>query len=516
MNRLANSALPLAGVRRFIVFVLGAGLVQSFIAVETSGQCSSNERVKFTATAGAESELFGYSVAASANVVVVGAPQDSAAAKLGGSTTVYRRVRHVWVEEAQLTASDAPVGGFFGYSVAVHGALAVMGAWGDDHAGEDSGSAYVFRFDADAMLWIEDAKLTASDAEADDQFGRSVAVHGDVIVVGATHDDDLSDNGGAAYVFRYVRGKWVQEAKLAPIKGPNFLFGHSVSVSGDVVVVGEPDHDLINSEPGATHVYRFDGAVWVPEALLTPSDGAPQDHFGQSVSVDGNLLVVGAFRHEHDVAEPDAGAAYVYRFDGTDWIEEAELTASDAAEDDSFGASFGVSVSLDGNVIVIGSHLGDTAAADAGSAYAFRFHADSSEWVEEVRLTASDAFFLDYFGTAVAVSGDVAVVGARWDDDHGPDSGSAYVFEGLSDCNDNDVLDACENDCDGDGIINDCDDASSCWTPCDNGTVDMSDLLVVLANWGCTAPPVCPGDINGDGVVDTVDLRALLDAWGPC
>jgi hypothetical protein len=245
-------------------------------------------------------------------------------------------------------------------------------------------------------------------------------------------------------------------------------------------------------------VFRFDGTTWNEEAKLTASDGAAGDRFGFSVSVSGDVAIVAAFLD--DDAGTDSGSAYVFRFDGAAWNEEAKLAASDGAADDHFG----ISVAVSADVAVAGANADDDAGLQSGSAYVFRF--DGTAWNEEAKLNASDGALGDLFGGAVAVC-ETAVIGATGDDDAGTNSGSAYVFslvlddadgDGVSDADDNcpgtsnpaqadvdldgfgDVCDACPADpldqCDQDGSTADeipADEGGTIVTPDEVLTIDV-------------------------------------------
>ena len=195
-------------------------------------------------------------------------------------------------------------------------------------------------------------------------------------------------------------------------------FGFTVSVSGDVAVVGSWRDDDAGLDSGSAYVYRFDGSSWIEEQKLTASDAGGDDRFGASVSVSGDVVVVAA------VLDDPSGSAYVYRFNGNTWIEEQKLTASDEAK----GNWFGFSLSVSGEAIVVGARNDDDAGEFSGSAYVYRFDDKAIAWLEEQKLTASDAAPDDRFGGSVSISGDVAVVGASQDNDAGFHSGSAYVY----------------------------------------------------------------------------------------
>lgn len=369
---------------------------------------------KLTASDASIFDTLGRAVSVCGDVAVVGA--DHAAPR--GAVYVYRLVGATWVEEQRLVARGGYPLANFGESVAVSGDVIVAGLQEDDDGGDRSGSAYVFRFDGNT--WVEEQKLLASDAHRFDYFGRSVSVSGDVIVVGAVGDDDSGGGSGSAYVFRFDGSSWIEESKLTASDGePQDFFGWSVSVSGDLALVAAAWSDDAGSEAGSAYMYRFDGSDWAEESKLTASDAAPLDHFGWSVSVSDDVAIVGAY--QDDDAGGDSGSAYVFRFDGNTWFEETKLTASDGAAEDCFGWS----VSVNDDVVVVGAYHNNDAGAESGSAYAYRF--DGSTWIEE-KWTSSDAATGDLFGYSVAVSGHVALVGAPEDDDAVPGSGSVYVF----------------------------------------------------------------------------------------
>jgi len=165
---------------------------------------------------------------------------------------------------------------------------------------------------------------------------------------------------------------------------------------------------------GSAYVFHREGANWVEESKFTASDGVTDDRFGTSVSISGDYVVVGA--NEDDDNGYNAGSAYIFRHEGADWVEETKLTASDGGAYDNFGTS----VSISGDYAIVGASGDNDNGSHSGSAYVFR--REGSDWVEETKLTASDGDYDDYFGTSVSISGVYAIVGAPYDDDNG-DSG---------------------------------------------------------------------------------------------
>ena len=340
-----------------------------------------------------------------------------------------------WGEVKKLTASDAADGDQFGTSVSISGGSAVVGAPYEDGGGTDSGAAYIFYRDQGGDdNWGQEATLAASDAESEDIFGWSVAISGNYAVVGAPYEDSGGIDSGAAYIFFRNEGgenNWGQVAKLTAsdaVDGDHF--GISVAISGDFVVVGANFGDGSEVDCGAAYIFnRNQGGddIWGQVTKLTASDGQSVDMFGYSVALDGDFVVVGAasklgggiFR----------GAAYVYgRNEGGDdnWGEAVKLTASDPEDFDYFGYS----VALDGNYVVVGAtgKWGD--GFYRGAAYIYdRNRGGTDNWGEVMKLTASDPEDDAYFGNSVAISGNYAIVSAeREDGDGGTDRGVIYIY----------------------------------------------------------------------------------------
>ena len=402
-------------------------------------------------------------------------------------------------ESAKLLASDGQADDSFGFSVDVCGDIAVVGKpQNGTPAGTGPGAAYVFEYIAGA--WNQIAILTASDGVTNDQFGYSVACSGDTILVGAIYDEDNGWHSGSAYIFEKPAGGWsdmTETVKLLPSDGfVSQTFGYPVDIDGDTAVIGGMAHDT--SSPGGAYVYVMPTSGWssasspmFETAKLTASDGVANDRGGSSVGVSGDWIMFGA------VYDSDggfrSGSVYAFEKPPTGWAgvmtEDQKLTASAAMAN----ALFGHSLSIDGTAALIGAPF------DAnGSAYVFELAAGiwtesaklspcdgapnayhfaqsvcicgdivligapqqgltgpgsvyvylkpQSGWIsmiETARLYASDGAPGDSFGYDVACSSATAVVGSLWDDDNGEDSGSAYVFTGLSDCNNQPPLITC-------------------------------------------------------------------------
>jgi hypothetical protein len=507
--------------------------------------CSSSDFIwvqdAYLKTSNAEAnDNFGSSVAISGSTIVVGAhledsnqttitnddgtaSTDNSATEAGAVYVFKRDANGDWIQDAYLKASNAGVGDQFGYSVAISGSTIVVGAYledsnqttitnadgsaSSDNSAANSGAVYVFKRDGSGN-WIQDAYLKASNAQANDRFGWSVAISGSTIVVGANQEDSnqttiTNDDGtastdnsateaGAVYVFkRDANGDWIQDAYLkASNAEANDRFGYSVAISGSTIVVGayledsnqttitnadgsaSSDNSAANS--GAVYVFKRDAnGDWIQDAYLKASNAQANDRFGWSVAISGSTIVVGANQEDSnqttitnddgtastDNSATAAGAVYVFKRDANgDWIQDAYLKASNAEANDYFGSS----VAISGSTIVVGAIDEDSSqttitntdgqpglpdnnsASGAGAVYVFK-RDGNGDWIQDAYLKASNAEGGDQFGYSVAISGSTIVVGAFLEDSNqttitnadgtassdnsASNSGAAYVFK---------------------------------------------------------------------------------------
>ncbi|MGQ0431856.1 MAG: FG-GAP repeat protein [Microthrixaceae bacterium] len=391
----------------------GAGTTRHGTAAE--------DLVKLIPSDGTALGHFGNDVAVSGDTAVVGAPNMHHSAFMGtGAAYVFTRVGESWTEQAKLTPSDGVRGDRFGWSVAISGDTIVVGAmWHDVGAHVDQGAAYVFT--RTAGTWTEQAKLRATDGLPLAEFGISVAVSDDDVLVGAmTLADEVgAPPQGSAYLFSRVDEHWTQQAKLTPPDGVfGSGFGFRVALDGDTAVVGASRD---NGGLGAAHVFNRTDGHWTAQAELTAPNGVAGDAFGFWVGLDDDTIVVGAPAHNGQ------GAAYVFTRSGGQWTPQATLTASDGtdkAANPPHGDYFGRSVAVSGDTIVVGAEFDKVSADNAGQGSAYVFERTGTTWSETTHLSAADA---DLFGVSVGVSGDTAVVGASFSE-VGDAQGAAYVW----------------------------------------------------------------------------------------
>ncbi len=448
-----------------------------------SGQLT--EDFKVTANDAAERDEFGHRVGISGTVGVIGARLDDDAGADSGSAYLFNTF--TGAQLFKLTASDAAAGDRFGSAVAISGTNVLVGASGDNDAGGDSGSAYLF----DAATGAQRHKLVADDAAAGDLFGWSVAISGGVAIVGAPEDDDGGSRAGSAYLFDVATGQQLHKLVSDDPANADF-FGWSVAVSGTLALVGAYQDEEAGSGLNAGAGYLFDTATGTQLLKLTAPDVPSDRLLGYSAALDGTVAVLGAIGD--DDGGSSAGAAYI--FDAATGAFVRKLIASDAAAIDKLGTSVAVS----GQTVLAGAEGDDDAGSSSGSAYLF----DAATGDQLFKLLGSDADRFFATGIGVAIDGPISLVGASGDDHSGFAAGSAYFFSIASPCP---------------GDI-----ADDFGTLGADGMVSFGDFLALLGLIGpCPATPECPGDIaddfgtlGNDGMVSFGDFLALLGLIGPC
>ncbi len=363
--------------------------------------------VKVTASDGTKNDWYGKSVGIAEDNVVVGAILDDDMGDGSGSAYVYRWNGNSY-DEYKLTASDGSETDQFGGAVAISGDVIAVGAIQEDELGTNSGSAYAYRWNGSGY---DEYKLTASDGAAYDYFGNSIGVSGNNIIVGAYLSNSSGPDAGSAYLYHW-NGASYEEYKFTASDSIGFdYFGYSVAISGDNAVIGAHYDDDNGSNSGSAYVYRWEESAY-QEYKLTASDAEAGDNFGYSVAIDGDNVAVGTFTTEK---------TYVYRWNGVSY-DEFILTASDGAVNDHFGSSVGIC----GDNIVVGAYGNSDNGNSSGSIYIYHWNGTA---YTGFKLNAPDGAAGDNLGGSVGISVDSVVVGAKYDDDNGDASGSAYVFD---------------------------------------------------------------------------------------
>lgn len=376
---------------------------------------------KLQADGGQADDGFGESVSFDGETMVVGAIAGDGMVRNAGAAHLYTRdALGRWAPQAILAAADGAAFDWFGFSVSIDGDAAAVGSIFADGQRDDAGAAYVFRRDAQGQ-WSQEAKLVAPQGEQDDRFGHSVALRGDTLIVGAPQAAGPAYQSGVAFVYtRDPGGAWQLRQRITASDGEAYdLFASCVALEGDVLVIGSPQDGDLGYASGAAYVFGRSGGDFVEEAKLRADRGREGDFFAASVDLSGARLLIGA--PSDDFRGLNAGAAFVFERTGPgEWVQRARLTGVDTEANDQFG----IAVSLDGDVALIGAYWVGDLGSNSGAAYLFEADAHGA-WSQKQKLTAVDGATGDWFGRSAALRGTACIIGSPNDDGHG----SAYVFE---------------------------------------------------------------------------------------
>jgi hypothetical protein len=373
--------------------------------------------------------LFGNSVAISGDTAVIGAYWNHIGTRRWqGSVYVFVRKGQTWIQQAKLVAADGKMKDHFGQSVAIDGDTIVVGVPEAD-IGEDKNQGAVYVFTRQGDHWAEQVKLTASGGASIDIFGKTVGISGDTIIVGApgadnTPNDKLRQAHGAAYVFTRSNNVWTQRQKLTGDHPSSVVFGMNVAISNKTAVVSS-GRELGSSD--IIYVFTNEGTGWKQEAKIS-SPSADEKLLSNSVSynlaIDGSTIVVGGTQK----GDKSDSAVYVHVRDNGKWTRQTKLAASDGVKGDMFGWT----VDISGDTVIVGAANGGN--KFVGAAYLFhrKLTPTGTVWVEQQKLTAADSGMADHFGSGVGISNDTIVVGADNHDFKIPNSnrGTAYIFTG--------------------------------------------------------------------------------------
>lgn len=400
-------------IRAALIAVLVLGAAGAFSVVSAQGPV---DEIKLTADDLAAAAEFGRSVAIDANLAAVGAGSDTAGTVEGaGAVYLYRRQGQTYLLEEKLVAPDATGGAEFGRAVAIRGNTVIVGArFAQVGDLATAGAVYVFRKAGDG--WAMEQKIVSPDPENQDNFGRALAIQGNLLVVTARKENLGADDVGAAYVYLYQGGTWTYAAKLAAgDAAPGGYFGQSVAVQGNLIAVGARNADP--NTAGAVYIFEGAGADWTEVQKITPPDGKADDNFGFSIAIEGTTIAVGARRADLPGAQ-NAGSAYVYSREGGSFAFVTRLVANDPGAN----AQFGQAIAITGDTIAVGANRADVGTnTDLGAVYLYR--RAGGTWSEFDVVTASDGAAGDEFGYSLAAFGGRFLTGAHFAES----AGVAYV-----------------------------------------------------------------------------------------
>ncbi|MEM7332363.1 MAG: hypothetical protein AAF490_09735 [Chloroflexota bacterium] len=356
---------------------------------------------------------FGAAVAIEGDTVVVGSPRFNFQP---GQAHVFTRSAGSWSLQTTLVPTDSAPDDFFGKSVAIDNGSITVGAPTALVSGNPTGAAYVFTQSGNS--WSQQAKLIATDGASDDQFGESVDIDMDSVIVGALGDDTAVINGGSGYIFTRTGTTWSQQAKVVqPTPSLNDVFGRSVAIEGNTAVLGMPK---ANGTAGEVVVFTLTGATWVHEATLSPPTGSAGDLFGMSIELEGNSLAIGAPRDDDE--DSDAGAVYLYSRSGATWSQQSKLTKNNGEASDSLGWRVGLS----GSFIIGGAPTLDLVGSNSGAALIFT--QNGASWSEQTVPDFTDWAEGHEFGKSMAAHGNWLFVGAPLASGLESEAGAVYVY----------------------------------------------------------------------------------------
>ena len=365
---------------------------------------------------------FGAEVAVSGDNVFVGSYFWNSGA---GAVYVFNRAQggvNNWGYVNTLTASDAEAGDHFGVSIAVDGDVLVVGANSEDTQGDFAGAAYIFHRSHDGSAsWLQVQKIMGSSITATSSFGQGVAISGDTIIVGAPCEYSCF---GAVYVYERSFGPvagWSEVQRItANDPQQDDYFGRRVAISGDMISASSYWEDDLGEKAGATYVFSKNEGQWEQSVKLTPTDLVAGDNFGSGLAVSSDFLVVGAFAYNSG-----PGAVYVYATEDKTFGYSSTITSPGTEDGDQYGSS----VAISDDLLVIGAPYEEIGGFDTGAVYVFhRLMGGENNWGEVQKLIPADLSNNKTFGNAVAISGDVIAIGASMDDEADTNAGAVYIF----------------------------------------------------------------------------------------
>ena len=459
------------------------------------------QRTKLSASDATVNNLFGEGVAMSGNTIIVGASYTQIGENISqGAAYVFVRSGTSWVEQAKLSVEDGRREDVFGRSVAIDGDMAVIGAPFADIGptcvrgfGCNQGAAYVFV--RSGTVWTLQQKLNSIEPAVFDLFGHKVEIKNQTAVISEHLDDvDGVQDRGRINVYARSGNMLVLQQRLTPNNPSARLFGLSLDLDGNTIIAGAP-----GAGTGAAYVFVFNGATWTQQKELLASDGAPGDFFGFSVAISLDTAVVGAYFDEIN-GNIYQGSAYAFKRSGTDWTQRQKFSNGNGNTLDEFGADVGVS----GDTIVISAIHERVGANDfQGAAYVYVYN--GANWAEQQKLVASDGTKGNVYGISVLVSGNTIIIGALNSGNPGPtgEEGAAYVYAALP-------FYTPPFDFDGDARSD-----ISVFRPSEGVwyVLRSSDGGIRAETLGLASDLITPADFDGDGRTDIAVFRPSSGTW---
>ncbi len=422
---------------------------------------------------GANDDGFGRALAVSGNLLLVGSPGRSVWGYRSGDVQAYFKFTDQWQPIGDVLPGTLEAWDEFGTDIVLDGERGAIACPGKDRVylvGSVHGACFIT------------GSIDPPPGYEGTRFGTSVAMHGDLLVIGAQLDDTIAIDAGAVHVYRYDGAMWNHEAHLVPTNAVDFAWaGRSVAVHDDRLAFGanlEPVGEVLAA--GSVYLYRHtDADGWSLEERLTHPDPGPGDYLGYDVAMDGNRLIAGAILADGPDGQEDIGEVVTWSLNATGVEFESTISPPD-----DIGGEFGFSIAMHGDQLAIGAIFNGLAGPVAGAAYRMMWTGSQWAWIgASYPPPPQDG---SQMGFAVAVDDAVVAIGCpRFEDQ--PRPGRVLMTPWTPDCP---------------GDTN----ATS--------TVDVDDILNVISQWGTC--PTCPGDVTEDGVVSVNDLLLVIASWGDC
>lgn len=376
------------------------------------------------------SELkFGISVSLNNNKILIGASQTkNNYGSPSGSAYIFELIEGEWLQTHELFSADRFGYGYFGHSVSLINNRALVGAY-RLYDSDTNGAGAAFIFDLVSSNWVESQKLFMEDGRNGDSFGYSVDLSENRLIIGAYREEDTGfTNSGSAYIYDLNDGIWSLSQKLTTtIKNSYDYFGFSVSINGDHALIGAYGNDAISEDAGAAYIFDYNGSEWTQSSMLLPLINNNPKNFGSSTKLHNNQAIIGVLYHNNNGF--DSGAAYIFEQTNQQWLQTQIIRPNDGDTQDLFGFSLGAS----STALFISSIVDDDNGPNSGSVYTFK--QNNGLWSQDEKLNSNEIIgsTQDSFGISVSFKGNRVAIGAHLDDDKGYNSGSVYIFDLIND-----------------------------------------------------------------------------------
>jgi len=423
--------------------------------------------------------------------LAISANRDEPSGENSGSVYIYKIDGNSIIGEQKIFPNDGDFNDYFGKSISLYGEWLAISSVYDNDNGNKSGSVYMYHLIDDN--WIEHSKIIANDGMPYDRFGYSLDLYEDILIVGAIFDDDLGENSGSAYAHFLNNNEWVFTQKIyANINNDDNNFGIELSIYDNTLAVSSINADIDYLNQGVVDIFTLNSEnIWSYNQTILSTNPNHYDYFGISIDIYKNLIAVGSYFD--DQINNNSGAVYLYENNNNNWVAIDNITSEDAYANDNFG----LSLSVYDDWLAVGS-IDDDNGINSGSAYIY--HKEDNGYIEKIKISASDGSEYDEFSGSIYLHSNNLIVGSKYDDDMGIDSGSAYFFtyKGCTDlnaCNNNFYLLSDNNECVYPQNGFDCN--GNCYE-----TIDSCNVC------GGDGPN---GDANFDGSLNIIDITLIID-----